>query len=151
MLPQETQITLTLKLSRSPPGHCPGPTGRLIVPPDPQLQYAMINCICFIYGTKTFLACDPYGTAIFFYTFSIRDKDFFCSTTWQISGPVPTINTERSLRPTKRGFTLPLTTSKLKRNQNECTHRLILVKFSVFKILLCQFKLIAEINKVDKI
>ena len=29
--------------------------------------------------------------------FSIRDKDCFCSTIWQISGPVPTINTERSL------------------------------------------------------
>ena len=66
MLPQEIQITLTLKLSRSPPGHCPGPTGRLTATPDPQLQYVMTNCICFIYGTKNFLACDPYGTAVFF-------------------------------------------------------------------------------------
>ena len=65
MLPLEIQITLTLKLSRSPPGHCPGPTGRLTAPPDPKLQYAITNCICLIYGTKTFLACDPYGTAIF--------------------------------------------------------------------------------------
>ena len=25
----------------------------------PQLQYALTNCLCFIYGTNTFLACDP--------------------------------------------------------------------------------------------
>ena len=77
MLPQEIQITLTLKLSRSPPRHCPGPTGRLTAPSDPQLQYAITNCICFIYGTKTFLACDPYGTAIFLTHFPYGTRTFF--------------------------------------------------------------------------
>ena len=47
-------------------------------------------------------------------------------------------------------FTFPQTTSKLKWNQNEWTHRLFLVKFSRFTFFLCEFKLLLKWTKLTR-